>query len=588
MRIPILLAAATALALLSPVAAVAADPEPDTLPPVITLTPPAGGANNWYGGSSIHVQVRATEDRAGDSGVGEVTYALNGGHTRVGSIPAGGGPVEVSSTGRTTVTVTATDLAGNVATASVLVGLDRGRPVVSYQGRVVPGAVFVQGEEVPLLYTCRDEESGVASCVGPVPSGGLLDTGTLDDNRTVRVTATDRVGLELTHVVHYRVVEPEFDVVGAVEVEGTPQVGHDLTGGAPEFSPTPAAIGYRWHRDGVPIGDATTLAYRVRAADAGHRLTLVATATRPAFNAGTSTSTPVTILPGELVLSADPVLSGDARVGETLEVEHPPVFPGGATETYVWLRGDAPIPGASERAYELRAADAGHRVRVVLTATRDGYLDRSWVTEPSAVVAGGPPPDGDPLPGGGPLPADGAPRIVGAARVGGTLQAMLPSYQSTGGTPVSTAVNWLRDGQEVPGATGTTYRLRAPDVGRRLSVRVTATAAGHAPSVLVGAATGPVAKAAARLRAKAVRARGRAVRLTVTVSAPGVLATGPVIVRAGRRVVARGVLRGGTVRLTARLSKRVSRLGVTYAGDAGVVGRSGTVRISAASRAPSR
>ncbi|MGF6835223.1 hypothetical protein QF015_003418 [Paenarthrobacter sp. TE4293] len=70
----------------------------------------------------------------------------------------------------------------------------------------------------------------------------------------------------------------------------------------------------------------------------------------------------------------------------------------------------------------------------------------------------------------------GQPQLNGDPTVGGLLKAELGGYAPfvipEGGTP-SFSYKWTRDGQTVPGATGSTYRATSADLGRVIAVFVT-------------------------------------------------------------------------------------------------------------------
>lgn len=57
------------------------------------------------------------------------------------------------------------------------------------------------------------------------------------------------------------------------------------------------------------------------------------------------------------------------------------------------------------------------------------------------------------------------------------------------------AYQWLRDGVSIPGATGATYTVKANDVGKRLSVKVTASKTAFTKAVVTSAKTAPVTAA---------------------------------------------------------------------------------------------
>ena len=87
-----------------------------------------------------------------------------------------------------------------------------------------------------------------------------------------------------------------------------------------------------------------------------------------------------------------------------------------------------------------------------------------------------------------------APKIAGTARVGATLKETSSGTWSQPGVTLTRA--WLRNGAVIAGATGTSYVLKAADLGKRVSLRVTATkpqytsdTATSAPSALVARGT---------------------------------------------------------------------------------------------------
>lgn len=143
-----------------------------------------------------------------------------------------------------------------------------------------------------------------------------------------------------------------------------------------------------------------------------------------------------------------------------------------------------------------------------------------------------------------------APAVSGTARYGQRLTATAGTWSPSG---VTTRFQWLRDGQPVRGATARTYVASRADVGRRLSVRVTATLRGRNPGVATSRATGPVARAASRARVsvspRTVRS-GRKVTVTIRVSGAGQRATGSVRVGRTRLPAKTRRLSGGRVRIT--------------------------------------
>ncbi len=165
-----------------------------------------------------------------------------------------------------------------------------------------------------------------------------------------------------------------------------------------------------------------------------------------------------------------------------------------------------------------------------------------------------------------------APQVTGLARYGATLRATSGSWNTKG---LSFGYQWLRDGRAIGGASRSSYRLGATDVGHRISVRVTATKPGKAPGHADSAATARVAKASSTTRLRVNRTtvkKGKPVRVSVTVASDP-RATGRVTVRVDGRAVRTVTLRNGRGSVTISVRKK-GRHTVTavYAGSSVVAG----------------
>jgi hypothetical protein len=171
-----------------------------------------------------------------------------------------------------------------------------------------------------------------------------------------------------------------------------------------------------------------------------------------------------------------------------------------------------------------------------------------------------------------------APQVTGVARYGAVLTATSGSWNTKG---LSYGYQWLREGGAIPGATGTSYKLGASDVGKRLSVRVTASKTGKAAGTAVSTATARVAKAASATRVgvdKSKVKKGKPVRVTVTVvSSPR--ATGKVVVRVDGKAMKTVALKNGkaTVKVVVK-RKGKHKVTATYAGSSVVAGSTSAAR----------
>jgi fibronectin type 3 domain-containing protein len=264
---------------------------------------------------------------------------------------------------------------------------------------------------------------------------------------------------------------------GAPAIDGTARDGETLTADPGRWGGTaPVAFEYRWQRcdatgDGCePIAGADGRTYTATAEDVDHALRVVVTA-RNDGGTQSATSAPTPAVGAQAPANtATPTVTGAARDGGTL-VADPGEWTGTApiAFAYQWERCDGDgrgceaIPGATDRAYELAAADLGRGLHVVVTAANAGGSDRatSGMTAPVAPVA----PDNT-----------AAPSIAGPTRAGATLTATAGTW--TGTQPVTFAYQWLRCDEtcrEIPGATGSAYVTTESDVGATIRVAVTAT-----------------------------------------------------------------------------------------------------------------
>lgn len=89
---------------------------------------------------------------------------------------------------------------------------------------------------------------------------------------------------------------PPTQTPAVIEVRERPRIvgqaryGRTLRAVPPRWSVKPEQVARRWLRDGVPIGRATGLRYRLRPADVGHRIQVRYTATKPEHATATTRS----------------------------------------------------------------------------------------------------------------------------------------------------------------------------------------------------------------------------------------------------------------------------------------------------------
>lgn len=153
----------------------------------------------------------------------------------------------------------------------------------------------------------------------------------------------------------------------------------------------------------------------------------------------------------------------------------------GMTFTYQWLLNGNPIGGAIGSTYSLGLIESGGRYSVRVTASAGGYSPgtaTSLATGPAGGLLSSPA-----------FENRGLPRVVGSPGVGSTLTASNGRW-SVG--PSGFAYQWMADGTAIAGATQQTLLISAAQVGKAVSVRVTA-ASGGATATGTSAATPPIA-----------------------------------------------------------------------------------------------
>lgn len=148
-----------------------------------------------------------------------------------------------------------------------------------------------------------------------------------------------------------------------------------------------------------------------------------------------------------------------------------------------------------------------------------------------------------------PLTVSAAAAVSGKPTVGALLQASGGDFSPT----ATRAVQWLRDGEPIGGASADSYRLAAADFGAHISVRVTGTLDGYAATTSTSPDTKVIGQAVATASAslpKAKVAKGKKAKVKAQVTALGVTPRGTVVVKEGKKTLVSTALSGGKATLT--------------------------------------
>ncbi|CAB4710093.1 MAG: CHAP domain-containing protein [Actinobacteria bacterium] len=342
----------------------------------------------------------------------------------------------------------------------------------------------------------------------------------------------------------------------AVELEDPPvitgnvAVGEALTATTGDWSPA-GSYDFQWYAAGQPIAGATERTFVPSPAQRKMRLSVGVAAQRRGYLPGEATSPRTAkVALGTLAISDRPVLSGLARVDETLSVAGGGWSPEPDSTRIQWYADGEPIEGATESSLHLRQGQIRQRITATITASREGYRDSVLTSEASEPVQAGRFEITEPF------------TVAGRLRVGRVLTVTPGSYEPR---DADVAYTWLRNGAEIDGAHAATYQLTPQDVGKSITVRADLTRAGYRDESVLMTTEGRVTTKPELT----VQADGKAGKVVVRlrVTAPGVEQPGgPVTVSIGRHEVS-GELVDGVVRLVlSGIEPGKHQLRVVYAG----------------------
>jgi surface antigen len=301
------------------------------------------------------------------------------------------------------------------------------------------------------------------------------------------------------------VVPGTFHNTSDPTLTGTARVGLTLTAHPGDWSPTPT-LSYQWYADGVAIPGATGTTFTATAAELDKHITVQVTARRPGYLTALVESAPTSrVQPGTITSVERPDISGHPYVGNTLTATdgrwsvHP------TSVGYQWYADGHAIAGATASTFKPTTAELDAVITVRVTVSTDGYDPAGKTSEATTPVVHGR------------VEFTRDPSVSGTAVVGKVLTADPGRYTPSTAKPSYT---WLRGGEAISGATGAKYRLVPADVGRRITVRVTLSAA-HWEGRSAKTPGTPVVRAVPELTVRNIGS-GHKVVLALNVHSPGI------------------------------------------------------------------
>ncbi|MEU1973095.1 carboxypeptidase regulatory-like domain-containing protein [Microbacterium sp. NPDC019599] len=260
-------------------------------------------------------------------------------------------------------------------------------------------------------------------------------------------------------------------VAAAVLASATPQIsGSAATGSSLSVDPgawtADTVFEYQWHANGVPIDGATDAALVLGAEQAGKRISVSVTGSKP----GHLTTSRSSAQTSKVYLTGTPTVSGTRAVGSTLTAK-PGAWATGSALKYQWFASGTAIRGATATTLKLSSAHAGRQISVRVTGTAPDYPTATRDSARTLKIA-----------------TVGSPRITGAAATGATLRAD-PGIWTPG---TSFAYQWYANGTAVAGATRSTFLLTSVQAGSSMTVRVTGSLEGYSTLTKMSSGTARV------------------------------------------------------------------------------------------------
>ncbi len=316
-----------------------------------------------------------------------------------------------------------------------------------------------------------------------------------DVGATVRVavTAYDRGGTGHAWSPPTRTVLPPAPTnATSPTISGKAMEGETLKASSGTWWHDPTTYAYQWELCGgkgetcATIGGATGSTYKVGASAVKHRLRVSVTASNaggstPATSADTSMVEAVEPPPQRPVNTALPTVTGKTMEGETLKGSAGTWTGNPTSFAYQWQacnalgEGCLAIAGAASSSYPLVSNNVGGTLRVLVTATNSGGPTQAS-SAATAVIEAVPPPPPPPAPVNTVLPSAAGSPVEG--------ETLIVNSGAWSNSPTSFAYQWQdcnssgESCSSIGGATATTYKLAAGDVGSTLRAVVTATNSG--------------------------------------------------------------------------------------------------------------
>jgi hypothetical protein len=154
------------------------------------------------------------------------------------------------------------------------------------------------------------------------------------------------------------------------------------------------SLSYQWYRNGVKIKKATQKIHTVNKNDLGKKVSVKVTGKKAGRKAETKTSkASMKVVAAKkaaakkLTATPVPTITGNAKVGQTLQVAVGKWTPAPVSLSYQWYRGGAKIANATKNSFTLTKSDQDKQISVKVTGKKAGYTSVTKASKATAKVA---------------------------------------------------------------------------------------------------------------------------------------------------------------------------------------------------------
>jgi hypothetical protein len=254
-------------------------------------------------------------------------------------------------------------------------------------------------------------------------------------------------------------------------------VGQILTANPGTWT-TGTSFAYQWLAGGLAVSGATGSTLALGPGQAGKAIAVLVTGSKSGYVTSSKTSEATKAVAKGSLVGVIPTITGTARVGSTLTANPGSWSPAPVTLSYQWYRSGVVITGATLSTYKLTSADLGKTSTVRTAARKVGYYVTYKTSAATTSVATN-------------VLTVPRPVIPAAAAVGQTLTVKVGAWIPT---VYLRTYQWKRNGVSIPGATASSYKVVAADLGSGLSIAVTGRKSGYLTKTVFSYRTSPVTR----------------------------------------------------------------------------------------------